>query len=122
MLEQDLGRAPTNDEVADLLGLDSEAVHEVLVATHARTVHSIDAEDGVVRQLGDPVDAFERSTDRSVLHQAIQAMPADRRYVLVRYFEDGCTQTQIGDEIGRSQMYVSRLIKQSVKELRQVMV
>ena len=121
ILEQDLGRVPTNDEVADLLGVAIDAVDEVLVATHARSVRSIDADEDLGRQLGDPVDAVERSTDRSVLRAAIEAMPADRRYVLVRYFEDGRTQSQIGEEIGRSQMYVSRVIKQSVAELRHAM-
>lgn len=121
LLEQDLGRTPTHDEVGDLLGIDGEAVDEVVAATQARSVHSIDAEDGIGRHLGDPVDAFERSAERQTLHEAIAAMPEARRYVLVRYFEDDRTQTQIADEIGRSQMYVSRLIKQSITELRQAL-
>ena len=41
----------------------------------------------------------------------------EREIVRLRYFE-GLTQREIADEIGISQMHVSRLIRRSVEELR----
>lgn len=121
ILEQDLGRAPTEAEIADLLGSGSEAVEEVQTATRARATRSIDVEEEAGRQLSDPLDAVERSVDRDSLRQALRTMPSDHHYVLVRYFEHGATQRQIGAEIGRSQMHVSRVLHRSLADLRLVM-
>jgi RNA polymerase sigma-B factor len=118
VLEQDLGREPTAAEVADLLGIRSHDVDEVLMATQARHTRSIDADNDLSRRLSDPVDAVESGMLRSALRAAILGLPDDARYVLVRYYEDGRTQTEIGAEIGRSQMHVSRTINRSIAALR----
>ena len=56
--------------------------------------------------------------DRHRLRQALPALGDEERVVLKRYFFDGATQQQIGEELGVSQMQVSRLLARSLGRLR----
>ena len=59
-------------------------------------------------------EAFERTEDRQLLAAGMRALePRERRIIQLR-FRDGLTQTQIANELGISQMHVSRLIRRAL--------
>lgn len=118
MLEQDLGGPPTNAEIADLLDIDVAVVDDVKLTTSCRATSSIDASEEVGNVLGRLDGSLEGLVDATTLRQAISALDDTDRYVVVRYFQDGRTQAEIGAELGRSQMHVCRMLKRIVEELR----
>jgi RNA polymerase sigma-B factor len=123
-LTQRLGRSPRPTEVAGQLGLEVESVIEALAADGAFTPASLDVpvgEDGAAT-LGDLMPhedlEFSSAEARVVLGPAVRALSArDRRILELRFFE-GWTQEQIAQDIGVTQMQVSRLLSRILKDLR----
>ena len=123
-LTQQLGRSPKPSEVATAMGVDVEEVIEALAADGAFTPASLDVpvgEDGVAT-LGDlmPDDdrSFTSAEARVVLGPAVRKLaPRDRRILELRFFS-GWTQEQIAQDIGVTQMQVSRLLSRILKDLR----
>jgi RNA polymerase sigma-B factor len=119
-----LGRSPKPSEVASEIGLDVETVIEALAADGAFTPASLDVpvgEDGAAT-LGDLMP--DQDTDlecaeaRIMLGPAVRSLsPRDRRILELRFFE-GWTQEQIAQDIGVTQMQVSRLLSRILKDLR----
>jgi RNA polymerase sigma-B factor len=119
-----LGRSPKPSEVAAEIGLDVETVIEALAADGAFTPASLDVpvgEDGAAT-LGDLMP--DQDTDlecaeaRIMLGPAVRSLsPRDRRILELRFFE-GWTQEQIAQDIGVTQMQVSRLLSRILKDLR----
>jgi len=68
--------------------------------------------------IGDLDEEFDRTDDRASLEPALAALPEREQEILRMRFEDGLTQTQIADQVGISQMHVSRLIRRSLERMR----
>jgi len=119
-----LGRSPKPSEVAAEIGLDVETVIEALAADGAFTPASLDVpvgEDGAAT-LGDLMPDqetdYESAEARIMLGPAVRSLaPRDRRILELRFFE-GWTQEQIAQDIGVTQMQVSRLLSRILKDLR----
>jgi RNA polymerase sigma-B factor len=119
-----LGRSPKPSEVAAEIGLDVETVIEALAADGAFTPASLDVpvgEDGAAT-LGDLMPDqdtdLESAEARIMLGPAVRSLaPRDRRILELRFFE-GWTQEQIAQDIGVTQMQVSRLLSRILKDLR----
>ena len=126
VLSERLGRSPTVDELAAFLGLDVETTLEALEASVARYAVSLNAPVGgeesepvdLVELLGHPDDGFDLVDARIVLADGLRELPFQERRVLALRVEQGLTQAEIGDEIGCSQMQVSRLLARAARRLR----
>ena len=123
-LTQLLGRSPKPSEVAAHLGVDVEDVIEALAADGAFTPASLDVpvgKDGSAT-LGDlmPADAtdFGSAEARVVLGPVVRRLGARERRILELRFFSGWTQQQIAEDIGVTQMQVSRLLSRILKQLR----
>jgi RNA polymerase sigma-B factor len=127
-LTHDLGRSPSVDELAARLRATPEEVVDAIDAAGAYTTASLDAPvetDGPNSEgsalgelLGDDDPGIAEVVDRETLKPLIAALPArDKRILLMRYFR-GMTQAQIGEELGVSQMQVSRLLSRILRQLR----
>ena len=62
--------------------------------------------------------SFEISEEWLSLAPALRDLPERERMILYLRFFEGKTQTEIAEELGISQMHVSRLVSQSLEKLR----
>ncbi|HEY6629143.1 MAG TPA: SigB/SigF/SigG family RNA polymerase sigma factor [Acidimicrobiia bacterium] len=124
-LTHTLGRSPTIEEIAESLDVSEEEVLEALDAGAAYTASSLDrplGEEGdatVVDQLGDLDPGYETAAVRGAMSAELRALPERERTVLYLRFFDGRTQAEIADEIGVSQVHVSRILSRTLDQLRE---
>ena len=121
-LQQELDRAPTTAELAGRLGLSEAEVEEGLRAGRAYTAGSLDAaaEEGESpgARIGYEDAAMARVEDHESLRPLIAELsPRDRQILSLRFGSD-LTQSEIGAELGLSQMHVSRLLTRTLGRLR----
>lgn len=125
-LSQDLGRSPTVRELAASLGVSDDEVIEGLEAAASYSTLSLDAggSDGdddtpaLLASMGGEDEELEQVEYRETLRPLLDALPdRERQIVLMRFFGHK-TQTQIAEDLGISQMHVSRLLAKSLKTLR----
>ena len=122
----ELGRSPTIAELAEAAGVEEESVLEAIESGRAYSSLSLSSggtnEEGeeldLLESLGEIEHEYEVSEDRAVLAPGFKALdPRERTILHLRFFE-GLTQSQIADQIGISQMHVSRLIRRAVEKMR----
>jgi RNA polymerase sigma-B factor len=127
VLSQRLCRPPTVDELADHLGTTPEEVIEAMDAAQvyrpgslSAPIGSIDADDGpgLGDTIGRPDPGYELIDNLESVRDLIKRLPARQRHILgLRFYED-LTQAQIAEQVGVSQMHVSRLLAAALKQLR----
>jgi len=111
------GRAPTDAEVGDALGVGPEAVRQALQVHHLRSVEPLSPPDGEISSHGAEESGYERAEARAVLQSLLRTLsPRDRRIVALRFIEDR-TQQEIADAVGISQMHVSRLLTRALERM-----
>ncbi|QCH23968.1 SigB/SigF/SigG family RNA polymerase sigma factor [Mycobacteroides salmoniphilum] len=126
-LTQNLQRSPTASELATELGISREEVVESLVAADAYQPQSIDApvaygddeSKHLADLLGDNDPALEHVTNREAVRPLLAGLPPRERIVLELRFFKGMTQSQIAEQIGVSQMHVSRILSDTLRYLRE---
>jgi RNA polymerase sigma-B factor len=124
-LGHELGRPPTIEEIADDM---HSSVDEVLEALEAGSVYR--TASLVPPSDGDDEDTLEGATigsldpaivsadSRMSVHDLMRDLPTRDRTVLYLRFFDGRTQAEIADEVGVSQVHVSRIIRASLRRMR----
>ncbi|WP_161227195.1 RNA polymerase sigma factor SigF [Streptomyces sp. SID8352] len=124
-LAQRLDRAPTVAELAGHLGLTDDEVVEGMAASNAYTASSLDAqpeEDETEGALADRIGYEDHGIEGieyvESLKPLIAELPARDRRILSLRFVAGMTQSEIGEELGISQMHVSRLLSRTLVRLR----
>ena len=122
-LSHDLGRAPNIEELADALDIEPEDVLEALEAGAAYRASSISAayggEDGDDIVPGEADDHLEETSTRVVVNNALNTLPERERRVVYLRFYLGLTQSEIAEEIGVSQVHVSRILRSTLTQLGQ---
>jgi RNA polymerase sigma-B factor len=123
-----LGRPPTIDELADAVGAVREAVLEArgaLSAYHAGSLEDSrngrDDDNPLLSVLGCDEDGYDRVEQRVLLESMLGCLTRRERDVVRLRFEHDLTQAKIAEEVGMSQMQVSRVLRQSLDRLREVM-
>ncbi|MDN3241814.1 SigB/SigF/SigG family RNA polymerase sigma factor [Glycomyces tritici] len=122
-LSQTLGRPATAGDLAERLGIPESEVLEGLEAIKSLRSVSLDQpvhEDGLspVETIGSEDLALELVDNLTSLLPLLRRLPTRERQILALRFFGEKTQSQIGTEIGVSQMHVSRLLKSTLTELR----
>ncbi|KOG07422.1 MULTISPECIES: SigB/SigF/SigG family RNA polymerase sigma factor [Streptomyces] len=126
-LEQDLGRRPSQAELAERLHVTAEEVAEGQLAAHGYAARSLDApagdEDSVSgtsgRHLATTEPSYELVESLTSLRPLLARLDDRDRRILELRFGEELTQSEIGHRIGLSQMHVSRLLTRILGELRQ---
>jgi RNA polymerase sigma-B factor len=128
-LTQELGRSPTVSELAQAAEVSEEEVLEALESGQAYSTASLDAPSGEeddapgrVERMGDEDVQLENLEYFASLAPLIQQLPERERTILYLRFFQGLTQSGIAEEVGISQMHVSRLLSRILGYLRDGMV
>jgi RNA polymerase sigma-B factor len=128
-LTRELGRSPTAAEVARTLEVSEDEVLEALESSWAYHATSLDAPaadggDGptLAERLGEPESSLDDVDARESLRRVVGALPARERRILTLRFFGERTQAEIAQELGISQMHVSRLIARTLTRLREHVV
>jgi RNA polymerase sigma-B factor len=121
-----LARSPTIPELAKAAGVEEEEVLEALESGRAYTSLSLSVGGGggdddldPLESLGTEEHQYEVSEDRAVLAPGFKVLDQRERQILQLRFFEGLTQSQIAQQVGISQMHVSRLIRRSLEKIRE---
>ncbi|HET9420313.1 MAG TPA: RNA polymerase sigma factor SigF [Nocardioides sp.] len=123
-LTQSLGRSPTPRELAESIGCSVEEIVEGIESSNAYSTLSLDAtddEDGSPSML-DAIGIDDEALEHVEIRESIKPLldrldPREKKILLLRFFRN-MTQSQIAEEIGVSQMHVSRLLSRTLQHLR----
>ena len=128
----ELGRRPTDAEVASAIGLDPS----VLTRTRAAVVRSApvaldrsvragdDGADLTVADLlvdlrqGEPVELLERRELVGYLHDAVELLDERHRHVIVGTFFEGRSSVELARELGVTESRVSQIRAEAIAQLR----
>ncbi|MFL6107606.1 MAG: SigB/SigF/SigG family RNA polymerase sigma factor [Marmoricola sp.] len=129
-LIQQLQRSPSVRELADELEVEIDEVLEATSVDSCFTPYSLDApvpvdngsSSSVQADLGSWDPEFASAEARLMLAPAIRGLGERDRTVLQLRFVEGLTQQQIGEQVGVSQMQVSRILNRVLAQLRDSIV
>lgn len=125
-LSQQLGRSPTAKEIAAALDIDADEVTQAVIAGNAYQPSSIDAvsvgrdtEASLLDTLGEEESQFDRVEEYVAIRPLLAGLPERERRILTMRFFESMTQTQIAQQMGISQMHVSRILSKTLARLRE---
>jgi RNA polymerase sigma-B factor len=135
-LAQQLGRTPTDREIAVRLGVSDADVLEARRADLVFTTYSLDAPLGsgsgsrpgpgsasegadLADVIGDDDPGMAHIVDMAAVGTHWDELPEREQQILVLRFYGNLTQTEIGERLGISQMHVSRLLSRALAHLRE---
>jgi RNA polymerase sigma-B factor len=125
-LTQQLARTPTAGELAGHLEVSEEEIVATQLASQVFQVDSLDApagQDDGAASLGEMIGAEDAGLDLAVDMEAVwkhwaELPPREQRLLMLRFYGN-MNQSQIGEELGISQMHVSRLLRHALGYLRE---
>lgn len=129
-LEQQLGRAPSSDEVADAMGVELDEYQRVLGRVHRSNGASAEAltRDGAGAQafadtaLPDPCEVAIARERRDLLERAVSALPERLKLVTSLYYREGMTLAQIGETLGVTEARACQLRGEAVRRIRELLL
>ncbi len=124
-LSADSGHAPTVSELAEYLEFSLEEVLDALETSRAHHAASLDApsDDGdgesgtFVDSIGADDPRLKGIETRLTVGAAAEQLSARERQVLALRFVHDLTQTEIAEQIGVSQMQISRILRRAIARL-----
>jgi len=126
-LTKEMGREPTINELSESLDIPMEQIVEALEAVQmpSSIFDTLYQDDGdpifIMDQLGSTVEDEEAWFNKITLKELLKELPEKQCKVLVmRFFQDK-TQTEVAQVIGLSQVQVSRIERQALKQIRQLL-
>ncbi len=129
-LESRLGRAPTEDELAEHLGVDVKELGKVMQRVRGSSLlsleefiptergHEIPLADTLRDEGGDVTRDLEQREIREELVEAVKGLPQQERRVIELYYFEGKTLKEIKGVLGVSESRVSQVHAQAVIHLR----
>lgn len=130
-LKKQYGRAATNTEIANYLGIEKEKVEQLLADD--TTITSIydkkGASDGdieIIDTIEDshslaPHEELEEKDVKKELEGALKRLPERERTIMVLYYHENMTLKEIGDAINVSESRVSQLHAQAIMKLKNLL-
>ena len=124
-LTHTLGRVPTEDELAERLGVSRDDLLEARQADMVFSTYSLDAplsDRDDPAQLSDVLGGEDLDVEHTIDMEAVAThwdeLPEREQRILVMRFYGNLTQAEIGMRLGISQMHVSRLLARALGHLR----
>ena len=119
-----LGREPTIEELAEKMQIDKEEIVEALEAgSEVESIYKpIHQKEGNEIRLMDKLEEKEHREEKILDHMLLQQLlgtleKEERTLIYMRYFQDK-TQSQVGKELGISQVQVSRMEKKILASMK----
>ena len=131
-LEQELGRPPSSEEVANSLGIKIDEFEELLDVVKGTSLVSLEelgqgpaSEDRtsllealLTREDQDPLEELNLQDLKKALTQAIAELPEKERLVLSLYYFEELTMKEVGKVLNLTESRISQLHTQTVMRLR----
>jgi RNA polymerase sigma factor for flagellar operon FliA len=122
-LEHQLGRVPTDEEIAAELQIEVAELEKWLADVAAGSVGPLDhvAMDSTPSHADaqtQPGSALEEGELRDAMRAEISKLPEREQAVLVLYYDDGLTLAEIGDALGVTESRISQIHAKAVLQLR----
>ncbi|MDE1942155.1 MAG: RNA polymerase sigma factor FliA [Betaproteobacteria bacterium] len=128
-LQQQLGKAPSESEIAAEMGMPLPEYQQMLFESRGAQLiyyedfHDQDGDDGFFdrHEIGsdpDPLDMLRDSRFRNALIQAIEELPERERMLMGMHYEQEMNLREIGEVMGVSESRVCQLHSQAVARLR----
>ncbi len=120
------GRSPTAQDIANYLELDVEEVLDALCAIAAHRSVSLDApigdgdSDRLAETFGEEDERYERVEAAATIAGGLRGLAKVERQVLTMYYLEERTQVEVAQEIGVSQMQVSRILRRATQRLQEL--
>ncbi len=126
-LAGELERSPTVAEVAEAMGAGEDEVLEAMEAGDARRTISLDqpaigddsGDSSIVDRVGGSDPAYDLVEARAAISDGARVLSDLEREVLRLRFVEDLTQSKIADQVGYSQMHVSRILRRALDRLRE---
>jgi len=124
------GRVPTICELAARMSISEELIVEAMELDIVYSPYSLDAQLGqddsehherLTEVLGRSDRRLDSMVDYAPLWRAIDQLEPRKRWILRRRYFDEWSQSEVGRALGISQMHVSRLEREALKELHGAM-
>ena len=130
-LKKEFGRSATNSEVANLLGIETEKVDQILADD--TTVTSIYDKKGsgddsleIIDTIKDsshktPHEEYEEKSVKNQLEASLKRLPERERMVMVLYYHENMTFKEIGETVGISESRVCQIHAQAIMKLKNLL-
>ena len=130
-LKKQYGRAATDTEIANYLGIEKEKVEQILADD--TTITSIYDKKGTAESDIEIIDTIEDSKNlapheqleekdvKKELEDALKRLPERERTIMVLYYHENMTLKEIGDAINISESRVSQLHAQAIMKLKNLL-
>ena len=124
-LRAEIGREPSTAEVAASLNQSREAVEEAIEAGASRRLASVDTpvsdRTGMPSTVGELVGEtdveYARVEARATVERLVAVLDARARRALRLWLEEGLHQHEIAQQLGCSQVHVSRILRRAIRKL-----
>jgi RNA polymerase sigma-B factor len=124
-----LERSPRMDEIAYFLELSVEETIEIMAGRESYNYISLDTplsneeDSSTIRDLmGSQADDYQSFEMRADLEEAMVQLKKDERIIIFLAYNEGQPQRQIAEQLGISQMSVSRIQKRALSKLKELLV
>jgi RNA polymerase sigma-B factor len=123
-LSAELGGSPTDEQLADRLGVTADQLRHAYQANQAFAPDSLDApvsandEREAAEILGADDETFAHTDEMDAVRQHWDELPEAQRRILLMRFYGNMTQAQVADRLHCSQMHISRLQARALAFLR----
>ena len=119
-LKKQFGRPATSSEVAELLGMETEKVDQILADdTGEDSLEVIDTLSDETHQT--PHEAYESKDINNQLQLALKRLPERERMVMVLYYHENMTFKEIGETIGISESRACQIHAQAIMKLKNLL-
>jgi RNA polymerase sigma factor for flagellar operon FliA len=131
-LEARLGRAPTDEEIADKVGISVDELEDSLTDISRSSIAALDElwsvsgegdQVSLLDTLEDPdsvrpADALDETELREILGDAISRLPEREKLVITLYYYEELTLREIGEVLGVTESRISQLHTKAILRLK----
>lgn len=118
VLEQELNREPTVNELANRLNVTSEEITEALCASQSPVSLTVEGDNGITETDLPTISCEDEVSNRIILDEAFQKLDKNEQAIIKYRYYNYLTQAKTAKILNMSQVQVSRAEKKILLKLR----